>query len=578
MAASTRRNARETIWGLAALRVLTFSCLFGPALIALTLGAWRVPFADDWAYLRIADTFVRTGHILLVGWNDVALVGELPLVRVAAVFGGGYARYRLVTFAAVVVIAWAHLRLQRAVLPAALALAATLLLLVWPGFATSVVTLMTDLPALAIQLVSLVLAVGACNNRRSPRLRMVTAAAVSMWAVTVRQNAVAGVLTVLLLGLLWPHLRKTTIALIPILGASTVGFLSWRSSLANAGSVRVSPAVLGPTVDIATLVLLVGLVTSPLAVQVAMDRRGRRGLAPRTSAVVVLSFVAAVVAMIHVSGREAFLGNTLNPYGPLASSVLSGAKPRLFPLIVWVPMVVVAAATVVAGCLGLGQALRGHWPALLSIGRVRTSYSWMVQRPEITALLVSSTSSLGTLVGSAYLSPPIFDRYALGFVASASPLFILTLRRFGLRSVRLPAVVGFAGLVLLTFAMVWDAQSFSTARWRLAERFVAEKGDPGALDAGFEWVGTHYGGIARPELLGTRTAFKGKKGDDYLAAFPEFRRSAVVSAVRSDSWRECLLEVSSYSQWFGLRGRPLYLYVIPTSSGLQLQQDWSCRR
>ena len=45
-------------------------------------GARRLPFSDDWAYLRMQDTLDRTGHIVGVGWNDVSLVGQLEATRV----------------------------------------------------------------------------------------------------------------------------------------------------------------------------------------------------------------------------------------------------------------------------------------------------------------------------------------------------------------------------------------------------------------------------------------------------------------------------------------------------------------
>src|SRR5436190_19090118 len=45
--------------------------------MAYITGVMDVPTDDDWAYSRIVSTLYSTGHIHLVGWNEVSLVGHL---------------------------------------------------------------------------------------------------------------------------------------------------------------------------------------------------------------------------------------------------------------------------------------------------------------------------------------------------------------------------------------------------------------------------------------------------------------------------------------------------------------------
>ncbi len=50
-----------------------------PFLWRLLAGAGDLPAGDAWAYERIFDTYHATGHIRLVGWNDITLVGMIPV-------------------------------------------------------------------------------------------------------------------------------------------------------------------------------------------------------------------------------------------------------------------------------------------------------------------------------------------------------------------------------------------------------------------------------------------------------------------------------------------------------------------
>src|SRR3989442_7748548 len=48
-----------------------------PLVIAVASGTMAIPRDDDWAYYRIANTLLATGHIHLIGWNDMTLIGHL---------------------------------------------------------------------------------------------------------------------------------------------------------------------------------------------------------------------------------------------------------------------------------------------------------------------------------------------------------------------------------------------------------------------------------------------------------------------------------------------------------------------
>ena len=207
--------------------------------VAWSSGAYRLPHVDDWAYLRMQDTLDHTGRIVGVGWNDVSLVGLLEVVRaVDWLVSDTVLASRLVGIASGVACAalvwWLVGRTRRRDLrPLAL-----LSFVVFPGVTVNWVTSMTDLPATALMLGCL--AAGLLVPRGVGRERvmrtgwLVTAVALGVAAITVRQlaaTAVVAVVGMLLLAPQRPSSRRKVLAIGAAGAVVALAFLWWRSGI-----------------------------------------------------------------------------------------------------------------------------------------------------------------------------------------------------------------------------------------------------------------------------------------------------------------------------------------------------------
>ena len=94
-----------------------------PAAIAAWLGAFDIPRNDSWSYRRVLWEFVGTGHVRLVGWSGMTMVGQ---VFWTAPFAGVLGKGQWVPGAAVAVASAIGL-------VCAYALARSLLPRVWAG-------------------------------------------------------------------------------------------------------------------------------------------------------------------------------------------------------------------------------------------------------------------------------------------------------------------------------------------------------------------------------------------------------------------------------------------------------------
>lgn len=62
-----------------------------PALLALSAHAFGIPRYDDWAYRRVLFHFADSGHLRLVGWGAMTLVGQIFWAAPFAIVLGDHA-------------------------------------------------------------------------------------------------------------------------------------------------------------------------------------------------------------------------------------------------------------------------------------------------------------------------------------------------------------------------------------------------------------------------------------------------------------------------------------------------------
>ena len=221
------------------------------AVLALAPFLWRVASGtrdlandDTWAYQRMFATFVESGSIDLIDWNDINLVGMFPLARLwVALVGDGPEQLHLLGSLMAFVGLMALRSVVRAVAPAR-----TLPVLVgyglYAGFVFTAGTFMADQFAIAGVLVALAASVRLVTRHDTQLVRVVLLVVVvvaSAFAFSVRQQTVVAI-GVCVLVLMFGPLRRRTDWLVAAIGFGLFAapFHLWRWSLEDAGSTQFS--------------------------------------------------------------------------------------------------------------------------------------------------------------------------------------------------------------------------------------------------------------------------------------------------------------------------------------------------
>lgn len=446
--------------------------------LAWHTGSLVIPHNDAWSHSLITQRFAGTGRLQMVGWNRTALIGQIVGL---APFGRSVAAQQtaVALMACSGVVAAFHLCAPRWGRRRALFVAATLAAV--PEFGLLSTSTMSDVPALAGALVALALGDRAVRLDRPGLLTL--SALVGLWAATVREQAVAAPVAVLVAACLaWRGPRRR----LPLgLGAAVVvlfvAFELWRRGLPYGDPPvwRPSPEALLPSLVSGSLWL--GLACLPVAFVVARPWRWR-------GAGWIAALAVGGLGLRHVLQRPeaALMGNYLGPGGPYGSASVRWVYPLHEPRL-WTA---VAAAGLVGATLAAGH-----------LAHTRP-------RPGAVLGVFGALTVVGT-VAQVATGQHIFGRYLLALVVVvAAALLVPGEATAGVegaaRSVITPvgctlAVVTGAALCLLGWGMTATATAYDAARWRLADRVVAGGIAPTDIDAGLEWVGWHATAPATPD-------------------------------------------------------------------------------
>jgi hypothetical protein len=580
-APTTTRRTSGTSWGVATLAgvVATFALLIAWAVHS---GAIHRAYSDDWAYLRIARRFLTSGTIAGVGWNDTSLLGQLLTSKVLSpVTGSTVAGLRVVSILAaagsLIVVSLLARRARSAVLWPVL----PLLLITLPGFGSTVATYMTEQLALFAQL--LCLSVGLVAWRRwtvTDRLPvgwLLGVAAAGAWAGSIRQAAVAAPVAVVATLLTHPRARRADRRLLVAVGVGVVAFvllLMAATPLDGPTMAIVRGSLSGQLARLYQGVATVALFLVPVAALTGWLRRAVRLVGSWWSTArgcLALGGVAAVVVLgaLLLDRRTGSLlvGNSLQQEGGYQGMDL--LSPDLFSGPLWFAINAAAAAALFLLLVLVSQAVRGVVGSWRATGwRAATHpFTAATALTRVSIVWVTLSALAAVAVNLAYRA--IYDRYLIpviiGVALVAVDNAVAPIRRP--RSLAV-AALAFVPLLVLGTVSATDTQDLLDLRWTAGDRLVQLGYRPDQIDAGFDWVGYHYAGIARPDHITLAPA--DYPPATYDAYFPDFRRCAFASpeAIRPPG-QFTLLGTVQHHRLFGLMSDTMYLYGAPRDGGTE---------
>lgn len=507
-----RRSGREM--ALAWLVALVVAGLY--VVNAAVHGALGAARNDDWVYYRLAFEFFHTGRLEVDPYTSTLLVGQIIAAQpVIAVFGDAIAPLQIaVALLSAVTLAATYLFLRH-FLPVIWALASVACLAVGPLWGGLSVSFMSEVPALALQVLSLCAAVPAL---RGPRLRwgwLVWSLVLSLVAFSVREYALAAPAAILFTayrvhgpgGAPWrrrddPQVRRVLLGLVAaglLWCAAAAALVMWRGTLVTEPRALSAQIELGQRVAYVAVGLLTttGFMLFPVALAVWRGgawRRLRRWW-PLLVALVVLFVVTARVLKYPL-----LLGNYLR-LGGSYSGTLMGSAPRVFSDQVWWCIEVVAnVSTALLLTFAVVQTVdllrRRPRSAPLDSSAPRTAAGSRPRRGIDPTPRLAFTFGLAgvalTMVVCLITHARPLDRYVVGsvpFIAAAG-LHVSRSRR----PQRAATIVAAGGMVLLAavgVAQVDASATFDGAKWSLGDAAVRKGYQAETVDAGYEWFGLH---------------------------------------------------------------------------------------
>ncbi|QGG95991.1 hypothetical protein [Actinomarinicola tropica] len=473
-----------------------------PFLWRVAAGTRRLPNDDTWAYERILDTFVATGRIELIDWNDITLLGMLPLARVwTAIVGDGTLQIHLLGSVMGFVVLMALRDLLRT-------LASRHVLLVmcsvgaFSGFVVTTGTFMSDLFALAGSMVALAAAARLAarpHAASSTALHLAVAIAASAFAFSVRQQAAVAIGVSGLLLLVARSRARWSWLIMGVGFAAIAGpFYLWRAGLEHGGGVIVlfnSRLILASWV-LMGLGLCLGLL--PMAL-----RRGGTELRGSLTARLVVSVLVAIAA---AAGSPTDL---VNDYLSIMRWLAElGVVGRVVAAVVLANVVL----TVLFGAAARRIDVRDPLQLGLALGAA-------------VALLAD--------VVVIFLSSDFYSRYSLFTLSLLLALWSCSTRAPSTSrpDLRRRQALAWGALAVTGLAALWTldrAQTPVRVREELAD-VAACLGVPAEeLDAGLVWMGMHTDGIAVSRFRDQPLIEDGLPPTQHHRVFPDVERRAVV--------------------------------------------------
>lgn len=533
----------KDVWALTALIAIGVSI---PLALAAAAGAIGMPSNDDWVYMRAAESLFGTGVIDMPG-HSASAVGQIALVQPFLWLSHGepWAFMAFGLTMASIAIASTYL-LARRFVGMGSAVFVVLLLLAFPGYVRESATFMTDVPALALAMLCLLLGARSIQGDGG-RATLIASLVVGILAVSIREFAVAAPLAVVIAR--WAHGRPGERAWLVAMSVGVCAGLLVVVAVSRATGQGVPSSVrLAQLNDLGPAFATLASVLLP-ATLLYMGRHLRSFSAEQ----IALGAGLACFALFQPSGP--LLGNLWQPDGLAGSHILAGVREPVIGGIVWG---LTEQAAIFAAILAAAIALRWFQRNIDRshvLGSGTTLFLRIARgREALVALFLIGYAAELVVYG---FVGGLFDRYLYPLVPVAA-ILLLGRAPHPLGTDRSHALAHGAVAWLVISAIVLTANSFAydTARYREGDAAVAMGYGAETVDAGYEWVGAH--GIGPPNPI-----FNPTNVNWWESIWLSFRPCAILSSseIILPGYTLVRADETAYKKFlfFG-PAQPLYLY------------------
>ena len=510
---NTRAKHTARLFGFGLIVVLALAPFFW----RLLANAGDLPAGDAWAYERIFDTYHTTGHLHLVGWNDITLVGMIPVTSLwVTIVGYGHHQIHLLgsVMCAVALLGFRSLLHTFGV---AKRWPALLLFAGFSGFVGIAGTFLSDTFAIAgaVWAVALACHVAYPRDREWPQwanvAAVVAAALAASFGFLVRQQVFVAAVAAgwLLLGRRPLSRQRITRAalFVAVFVAVSAPIYLWRSGLEHGGRIEFDLHLRGIVAGAEAMFVAQGLLLFATLLWV----RGLHQVNKRDALIVALvtlgEFAALAASWSRVVPAHPLVFGIQEQYG------LNGGAVALIAI--------------------LGAATTG-W-----VWGVRACVQWRDRGLHLTAdsplrhpLATVAILAIAVEAAVVVATGAYWTRYSL-FMAVATIVVLMA------RPLQRSAVaVAITGVVLLASYWELDHSLTPTEAIKEAADITSCLGiAPEHLDATFSWDGKYYAGIA--------SVYRGDLVPDGLplthdwSTFPAMQRDAVLTRANpgtNDEW------------------------------------------
>jgi len=459
-----------------------------PLWLATSAGAIGIPTVDDWVYIRGALSLFNTGTIDMPG-HTAASLGQLlmvqPFLRIAGGDPWAFTAFGL-TMTLVGVVA--TYLLARRFLGTSSAVMAVLVVEAFPGFARVSASFMTDIPAYAIGVVSLLF--GTVWLQGGRRWTLFASLGFGLIAVSIREFALAAPLAVLLMG--WARSRDGDrlwlLATSILFAVGVVGVLGAASLIPGRAVPQTSGGIARIVLVVPAMLTLAAVLLPVLALAI-----GRQLQMLRPTQLLAGVGIASLAFVQPWGAWAGGGGNFWTPFGLGGEGLLRGTRGIVFGGPEWAISVQLAwIAGMLLATLAISWAQR-DLAGVNSLSSMRARFKDVVRSPSglLGTFLVISAG--GLVVFAAVYG--VWDRYLYPLVPVLA-ILILRWRSEAFRFRRSAAFshAAFAWLALSAFVIAANSFAYDAARWREGEAAVTLGYDARTIDAGYEWVGYYATG------------------------------------------------------------------------------------